>query len=207
MLDSMRIGIYGGTFDPVHFGHLLLAECCEQQAGLDRVDFMPAARQPHKPYAPRASDADRLAMLELAIAGRSTWVAATLEIERGGVSYTVDTLRDYKAREPDAALFLLMGADALADLPKWREPRAICAMAAPLVVRRAGSGEPEYERLRPLVSAERFAEITERQVQMPATPISSSEIQRSIAAGGPWRELVPPAVADYIDAKGLYRSA
>ena len=203
----MKIGVYGGSFDPVHRGHVLLAECCQRQVGLDRVDFVPAARQPHKPRAPRASDADRLAMLQLATAGRPTWRVATLEFERGGVSYTVDTLRDYKACEPRAELFLLMGADALADLPNWREPGAVCELAAPLVVRRTGSGELDYDGLRPLVSAERFAAMTHWQVHMPATPISSSEIQRLIAEGGAWRELVPPAVAEYIDAKQLYRPA
>ena len=150
----MRIGVFGGSFDPVHLGHLLLAECCWRQAALDRVLFVPAAQQPHKPQAPRGGDADRVAMLRLAIAGRPEFDVSTIEIDRGGVSYTVDTLRALRAAEPDAELFFLMGADSLADLPQWREPAAICELATPLVVRRAGHAPSRISTaLAPLVVA------------------------------------------------------
>jgi nicotinate-nucleotide adenylyltransferase len=200
----MRCGVFGGTFDPVHRGHLLLAECCQRQARLDRVLFVPAAQQPHKPRPPRASGDDRAAMLRLAIEGRAEFAVSTVELERGGRSYTVDTLRALRAREPDAELFLLMGADALGDLPRWREAAAICGLALPVAVRRAGHPEPNYAALAPLVSPARLDAMMAVQVEMPETPISSSEIQRLIATGGAWRHLVPPAVAEYIVARSLY---
>jgi len=201
----MRIGLFGGSFNPVHIGHLRLAEACYRQARLDRVEFMPAAQQPHKPHGPVANAQHRLAMLQLAIAGNPAFEISTDEIDRGGVSYTVDTLRAFKARRPDARLFLLLGADSLADLPEWREAAAICQLATPLVVRRAGHPEPDYEPLAPLMAPARLAELQGWQIEMPDTPISSSEIQRLIASGEPWHTLVPPAVAQYIERHGLYR--
>lgn len=200
-----RIGIFGGSFDPVHRGHLLLAECCWQQAGLDRVEFIPTAQQPLKPRGPVASEADRLAMLRLAIADRPEYGVSTIEIDRGGVSYTVETLRALQQAQPGAELFFLMGADSLADFIHWREPATICELATPLVVRRAGSPLPAFEALAPLVSAERFAAIRAQEVEMPATPISSSGIRRLIAERGEWRSLVPERVAEYIEERGLYR--
>jgi nicotinate-nucleotide adenylyltransferase len=202
----MRIGVFGGTFDPVHWGHLRLAEYCEQQASLDRVIFVPAAQQPHKPHAPRASDADRVAMLDLAIVDHPTWSVSTIELKRGGRSYTVHTLRELRAQLPGAEFFLMMGADSLVDLPRWREAAEICRLATPLVVRRPESPEPDFGALAPLVSPERLAEIRRYRIEMPATPISSSAMQQLIRAGGQWRSLTPPAVADYIVERGLYDS-
>ncbi len=144
-------------------------------------------------------------MLELALAGRPEYAVSTIEIDRGGVSYTVDTLREFRALEPDAELFFLMGADSLSDLPMWREPTAICELATPVVVRRYEHGEPDFAAIAPLVSAARLAEIRTLQVDMPETPIASSEIQRLVADGGEWESLVPAGVAAYIRERGLYR--
>ncbi len=116
----MRLGIFGGSFDPSHNGHLRLAECCAEQAGLDAVWFVPAGVSPFKPHGPVASCADRLAMLRLAVEGLAGREISTLEIDRGGISYTADTLRQIHAARPDARLFFLMGADSLHDLPEWR---------------------------------------------------------------------------------------
>lgn len=203
----MRLGVFGGTFDPVHWGHLWLADACERQAALDHVAFVPTAHQPHKPHAPRASDADRVAMLELALAGHPTWSVSTIELQRGGRSYTIDTLRELQAQRPDVELFLLMGADSLADLPRWREAAEICRLATPLVVQRPGAPEPDFAALATLVSAERLAEISRYRIDMPATDISSSDMQRLIREGGEWQSLTPPAVAEYIAQRGLYRAA
>ena len=200
----MRIGLFGGSFDPVHCGHLLLAECCWRQARLDQVEFVPTAQQPLKPRGPVANEADRAAMLRLAIADRPEFALSLIEIERGGVSYTVDTLRQLRNERPDAELFLLMGADALADFPTWREPAAICELATPLVVRRAGTPPPDFAALAPFVAAERLALIRTHEVEMPATPISSSNIRRLIAERGAWQSLVPPGVAEYIERQNLY---
>ncbi len=203
----MRIGIFGGSFDPVHLGHLLLANCCWRQASLDRVEFVPAAAQPLKPRGPVASEADRVAMLHLATADRPEFSVSTIEIDRGGVSYTVDTLRARQAEHPGAELFFLMGADSLADFPEWRDPVEICRLATPLVVRRAGSPEPNVESLRRFVTPARLAAIRDAQVEIPATSISSSQIRRHIAEGGQWQPLAPAPVADYIVQRGLYLPA
>ncbi len=200
----MRIGVFGGTFDPVHLGHLRLADACCRQARLDVVQFTPVAHQPRKPRGPVASGEQRVAMLQLAIDGDPRFAISTAELDRGGVSYTVDTLRELAVRDPTTELFLLMGADALADLPNWREARAICDLAMPTVVRRAGLPEPDFGVLAPLVSPARLAEIRSAQVEMPDTPISSSEIQRLIARGGDWQPLVPAPVAEYICQHALY---
>jgi nicotinate-nucleotide adenylyltransferase len=202
----MRIGLFGGSFDPVHRGHLLLAECCWRQARLDRVEFLPTAQQPLKPQGPVASEADRVAMLRLAIAGRPEFALSLIEIERGGVSYTVDTLRRLRAEQPNAELFFLMGADSLNDFPTWREPAAICELSTPLVVRRAGAAAPNFDALAPIASAAKLDVIRSLEVEMPATPISSSGIRRLIAEDGEWRSLVPPSVADYIEDRALYRA-
>lgn len=200
----MRLGVFGGSFDPIHRGHLTLADSCRRQAALDRVLLVPTARQPLKPRGPVASDDQRAAMIRLAIADRPEFILATYELSRGGVSYTVDTLRAFKAEAPNDEWFLMMGADALADFPKWREPAAICELATLLVVRRAGHPAPDFAPLAPLVSAERLAAFGAALVEMPATPVSSSQIRRLVAEGGDWRPLVPPGVAEYIDAQGLY---
>lgn len=202
----MRLGVFGGSFDPVHLGHLQLAKACCDQARLDRVDFMPAAQQPHKPRGPVAGAEHRVAMLRLAIEGQAEFDVSTAEIDRGGVSYTVDTLRSIKAASPEAELFLLMGADSLADLPNWREASAVCELAIPLVVRRGGHPAPDFNVLAGLMSPARLAEARRVQVEMAESPISSSEIQRLIAADGVWQPLVPAAVARYIDEHSLYRT-
>jgi nicotinate-nucleotide adenylyltransferase len=200
----MRIGVFGGSFDPVHLGHLRLAKCCWRQAQLDAVEFMPTAQQPLKPWGPVASEADRVAMLRLAIADSRAFTVSTLEIDRGGPSYTVETLSALREKNPGADLFFLMGADALAEFPQWREPAAICKLATPIVVHRAGSPEPDFAVLRPLLSEERLGEIRAARVEMSPTPISSSGIRALIASGGEWQPMVPPAVADYIERHGLY---
>lgn len=201
----MRIGIFGGSFDPVHFGHLRLAEACLRHGRLDRIDFVPTARQPLKPDGPVAADEARAAMLRLAVAGQPQFGVSTVEVDRGGVSYTADTLRQLASQRPEAELFFLMGADSLAEFAKWREPAEICRLATPMVVRRAGAPPPDFASLAPLVARERLREIEAAQVEMPPTPISSTRIRQLIAEGGPWREMVPRAVADYIEERRLYR--
>jgi nicotinate-nucleotide adenylyltransferase len=200
----MRLGLFGGSFDPVHRGHLVLADSCARQAALDAVWFVPTARQPLKPSGPQASDAERLAMLRLALTDRPRFEVSALEIERGGASYTVDTLTEIHAQLPEAELYFLMGADSLADFLQWRRPEEICSLATPLVVRRAGSPAPNLDIFSKLVSAERLDAIRRSQVEMPTVPISSSQIRQLIAVGGDWKDLLPATVAEYIREKRLY---
>lgn len=201
----MRIGVFGGSFDPIHWGHITLAECCQQQAELDRVWFIPAAQQPLKPAGPIASNADRMAMLELALAAYPAFEISTLELDRGGTSYTVDTLVAINSRMPAAQLFLLLGADSLVDFPRWRQPADICRLATLLVVNRGGAPRPNFAHLRQIIAPERVVEIEAAQVEMPPMQHSSSDIRQRIATGGDWQSLVPPGVADYIRDRRLYQ--
>ena len=200
----MRLGIFGGSFDPVHRGHMLLADCCAEQAELDEVWFVPAAHQPLKPAGPVASNADRLAMLQLVGAEQPKLVASTIEFDRGGVSYTVDTLETIHTQRPDDQLFFLMGADSLADFPNWHRPADICRLATPLVVQRAGLPPPDFQTLEPFVDSQRLEAIRQSLVEMPPTPISSSQIRSLIATRGEWQALVPDAAAGYIESNQLY---
>ena len=206
----MRLGIFGGSFDPVHNGHLTLARCCQEQATLDEVWFTPTAVQPLKQHGPRASDAQRLAMLELAIdaefsePGRPrprSWHICRLEIDRGGVSYTVDTLREIHAERPEDELFFLLGADAIGDVPHWREPAEIFRLASPLVVHRAGQPPPDLSLLTRMCAPQH----SPQPIDMPAVDASSTEIRRRAAAGEPIDELVSASVAQYIAQNGVYR--
>lgn len=197
----MRLGIFGGSFDPVHNGHLALAHACQQQSALDEVWFMPTAVQPLKQNGPHATDAQRVEMLRLSILSEPSWRVSTLEIDRGGLSYTVDTLRQLQEELPSAVLFFLMGADALQDAPNWRETRAIFSLATPLIVRRTGQREPDLAALRATCAANKQP----RLVEMPAVDASSTEVRRRAAAGEPLDDLVPPSVAEFIVAQGLYR--
>jgi nicotinate-nucleotide adenylyltransferase len=201
----MRLGIFGGSFNPVHYGHLLLAESCREACALDEVWLVPAAVPPHKQGVVLAPAKARLEMLELALAGSEQLRPSSIELERGGVSYTVDTLARIAAEKPGAKLFLLMGADSLADLPTWREPAQICALATPIVVRRAGSPEPDFSVLGPVASPDRLAEIRRLQVEMPIIELSSTDLRHRAAAGKSLRWRTPRAVEKYIETHGLYR--
>ncbi|HEY2881524.1 MAG TPA: nicotinate-nucleotide adenylyltransferase [Pirellulales bacterium] len=202
----MRLGLFGGSFDPVHYGHLLLAECCREQCGLNAVWFAPAAIPPHKQEANLSAAADRIEMLKLAIAGHEAFSVLTSEIDRGGVSYTVDTLEQLHQEDRDRELFFLMGADSLADLPTWRNPQRICELAIPVVVRRAGSPEPNIEVLAQWMSADRLKLARQSFVEMPVVQLSATEIRRRVSAGQSIRYRTPRAVEKYIETHGLYKA-
>ena len=125
----MRTGVFGGSFDPIHFGHLILAEQCREQANLDRVIFIPCSTGPHKKDGPRATDRQRTEMLEMGIAGHAGFELSEMEIKRGGVSYTVDTLNQLKSDLPEDDLFLLMGDDSLESFSSWKSPQEICDLS------------------------------------------------------------------------------
>jgi nicotinate-nucleotide adenylyltransferase len=196
----MRLGIFGGSFDPVHNGHLALACACQRQAALDEVWFMPTAVQPFKQQGPHATDTQRIEMLRLAIQSEPAWRVSTLEIDRGGTSYTVDTLGQLNEEIPYAVLFFLMGADAVNDAPHWHEPQIIFSLATPLVVHRAGQPEPALASLWTLCAASKQP----RLVEMAAIDVSSTEVRHRAAAGESLDDLVPSSVSAYIAAKHVY---
>jgi nicotinate-nucleotide adenylyltransferase len=201
----MKLGIFGGTFDPVHYGHLLLAECCREQRGLEAVLFLPPAVPPHKRDKEPTPAEDRIAMLKLAIAGNPAFSLCTYETDRGGVNYSANTLAHIHAEDPSRELFFLMGADMLLDLPNWREPAKICELAMPLAVHRAGLPPLDFNRLSGILSPERIEEISRNQVEMPEIGISAGKIRRQAAAGKSICYQTPRAVEKYIEAKNIYK--
>ncbi len=197
---SMRLGIFGGSFDPVHNGHLALARACQQQVGLDEVWFMPTSVQPLKAHGPHAVDIHRVEMLRLATGDEPAWRVCTLEVERGGRSYTVDTLRRLHEELPEAELFFLIGADALRDVAQWKEPREIFRLATPLVVHRPGEAQPDLAALEALCTKTTRPQI----VNMPLVDISSTEIRWRVAEGESVVSDTPISVSNYISEHNLY---
>jgi nicotinate-nucleotide adenylyltransferase len=200
----LRLGIFGGTFDPVHYGHLLLAECCREQCALDAVWFLPAAVPPHKQNRELTPADARIEMLELAIVGNGAFSVCRHETDHQGVNYSVDTLARIAEEEPGRELFFLLGADMLFDLPHWRDPARVCQLAVPVVVGRPGCGPVDFGCLCGIASPEQIAVIRRHQVEMPEIGISSTDLRRRLSAGQSIRYRVPRAVEMYIEAHGLY---
>lgn len=201
----MRIGIFGGSFDPVHIGHLILAEHCRESANLDEVWFIPSATAPHKTEGATASDRQRMEMLEFALAGHSSFLISDVELKRGGVSYTVDTLAQIAEEQPDDELFLMIGGDSLQNFDTWRSPEKICRLATPLVVARPNSDPVNLDKLSPYVDEERMDEIKRYALESRLIDISSTEIRARANAGRSIRYLTPRAVEKYIESKSLYQ--
>jgi len=191
--EQMKLGIYGGSFDPVHLGHLLVAQAALEELALDRLFFVPAAQSPFKPHHQPAADASRLQLLRLALAGQTRCEVDDQEIRRGGISYTVDTLRGYAAAFPGAELFYLIGADNAAKLGDWHESAALAGLAEFVVVPRPGGAPAVFPPL--------FRGRTLRGFPF---GVSSSEIRRRLQAGLPIDHLVPPGVSDAIHSAKLY---
>lgn len=185
------VGLLGGSFDPVHHGHLIVARAAAEQLRLREVRFMPAREQPFKQGRHGASAAQRAAMIELAIAGEPALALERAELDRPGPSYTVDTLRALRDREPGLEPVLLIGADAASDLPAWKEPEVLLRLARVVVFARAGHASSEIPGIW-------------RTIDVPAIEISATGIRERIRAGQSIRYLVPDVVADYIAAHGLY---
>jgi nicotinate-nucleotide adenylyltransferase len=200
----MRIGIFGGSFDPIHHGHLILAENCREQAKLDQVWFMPCAMSPHKTDGANSTARQRIEMIELALSGHEAFVLSKLEIERGDVSFTVDTLAEIHTSNPDEELFLLMGDDSLESFSRWKEPGRICELATPVVVNRPGSGKVDLSVLKEYVDAERFKLFEQMAIESPQIEISSSQIREKVGQGKSIRFLTPRSVEKYIETQKLF---
>ena len=200
------MGVFGGTFDPVHIGHLTMAEQCREQAQLDQVRFVPAARPPHKFEGSLTSFADRVEMLRLAVAGHPSFVVDELEAERPGPSFTVDTLETLAARYPDAELELIIGGDCVGDLPGWRSPARIVELAGLLIVKRPGFASVTQQQLRANLGLPMDAPLRCREIDSPLVDISSHELRERVAVGRTVRFLTPRAVECYIETHKLYRT-
>jgi nicotinate-nucleotide adenylyltransferase len=189
----VRIGVFGGSFDPVHIGHLIAAECVRERLDLHQVRFVPAGRQPFKPQGHVATGDQRVRMLELAVAGNPAFVVDRREVERAGPSYSVDTLRALGAELPDTELFLIMGADAARDLAAWHEAAALPTLARIVVMTRPGTRRRKNRMIASLVP-------------VPGIDVSATQIREAVARGSSIRYLVPRDVEDFIRIHGLYRT-
>jgi nicotinate-nucleotide adenylyltransferase len=198
-----RVGILGGTFSPPHIGHLACAEAALSQLRLDRLLLMPVAMPPHKQAGDDPGPKHRLAMCRLAVAGDERIEVSELEAERGGSSYTVDTLRALHDADPQDELTFVAGGDMAASLPGWRQPEQVLRLARFAVAEREGASREEVEAAVGALSPA----ARERVVffDMPRMDVSSTAVRRSLFEGRPVRDLVPDAVARYIDEHGLYR--
>ena len=198
----MKIGILGGTFDPPHNGHLMLADAALHQLRLAQIIFMPATQPPHKLDEPVSPLDARVAMLERALRGKSAFVISMLEAERAGPSYTVDTLRQlHRNLPPRSQIFFIMGMDSLQNFPTWHQPQEIVKLCKLAVLKRPGyyaDLDALEEKIPGVKRAVHF-------VNAPEINISASDIRARAARGGPIEELVPRAVAEYIFKHHLYQ--
>ena len=189
----MKIGLFGGSFDPVHLGHLLVAQATIEELGLDRLFFIPAAQSPFKSENEIAPAKIRLQLLRLALAGKTNCEIDEQEIWRGGISYSIETLRDYAKRFSGAQLFYLIGADNISKLNEWREADELAKLAEFVAVPRLGEKAAEFPK--PFCG---------RILKGFPIEISSSQIRARMKAGLPVENLVPPFVAEAIHAAKLY---
>lgn len=192
---AVRVGIYGGTFDPPHVGHLITAQDAVEALDLDELRFMVAGRPPHKPDQPLTRGEVRVAMMEAAVGDDERFRVSRRELERDGPSYTVDTLRALVEDEPDVRRFLLMGADQFAELDGWKEPREIARMATLAVMAREGSDPGECDPR---------TEVRYERVPVTRVDVSSTMVRERVRAGRPVRYLVPEAVRRIIEERRLY---
>jgi nicotinate-nucleotide adenylyltransferase len=190
-----RLGLFGGSFDPVHLGHLLVARAALEELSLDKVLFIPAARSPFKPASQPAPQSLRLRWLRIALSGEPRFALDDSELRRGGTSYSIDTVRDILSRQPDARLHWLVGADHVPTLPQWREAAALASLVDFVVIPRPGN--------EPVPAPQPFRVHLLRGWPL---SVSSSAIRERIRAGLPCTHLLPPHVAEAIHQSGAYQA-
>lgn len=198
------LGILGGTFDPVHYGHLTAAECARSEFKLDRVIFMLSAQPPHKKLQNILNSAERLEMVEKAVADNPAFEPSTLEMERQGYSYTVDTIQYYLKTYPGVTIYFILGIDALLLINTWKDVNRLAGMCQFIAITRPGfkldPGDIAFKGV-PAVLWNNL-----HVLEMPGSLVSSSDIRSRVENGQTIKYLVPPAVEEYIFARGLYRA-
>ena len=198
----MRVGIFGGTFNPPHLAHLICGQEAYLGLGLDRVMLVPARIPPHKAVEEEPGAEHRLELCRLAVRGDERFEVSDLEMDRSGPSYTVDTLQELHSRAPDNELFLIVGGDIAAGLPEWHEPEHVLSLATLAVAKRRGTPQAKIEQaLSGLRGGDRS-----RFFAMPTIGLSSTMIRRRVSSGTPIDYFVPEAVSHYIHHHQLYRS-
>jgi len=201
----MRIGIFGGTFDPVHYGHLIMAEQCREQGRLDQVWFVPAPRPPHKIDQPLTRFDQRVEMLALAIAGNPAFRIDEIEKERTGPSFTVDTLAAFEQRHTGNEYFLLVGSDTLKDLPRWHDPVGVLRRAGLIVMLRPNHPLLPVDALRESLQLPADVPLRLEIAETPLIDISSRDLRRRVVLGKSLRYFLPRAIEGYIQEKQIYR--
>jgi nicotinate-nucleotide adenylyltransferase len=215
----MRIGLFGGTFDPIHWGHLRSAEEVREAFSLDRVIFIPASIPPHKKRRPTTSAEDRLQMVRLAIAGNPRFALSTVELSRPGKSYSIDTIRTFtKKQSVKDALYFLLGLDAFREIGSWKDVEEIFPLCHFIVTSRPGSGDTLSLKTIPVAVRGGFCYDSHKEIyrhkggkhlyfiKLTDLGISASEIRKRLAKGKSIRYLVPPKVESYIEKKSLYHA-
>ena len=205
---ARRIGVYGGSFNPVHQAHLLLAEQAGEALDLELVIFVPARLPPHKDPVALASARDRLRMARLAVAGNPRFKVSDIELRRKGRSYTIDTANAFRKRfGARAELYFLIGADSIAELPTWRDAGDLAEICRIVAVSRPGAKLPKPAALAAVLGHEKARGILKGIIRMPYLDISASDIRARVSGGRSIRYLVPREVEDYIRRKRLYSHA
>lgn len=197
------LGIIGGTFDPVHFGHLIAAECARAEFGLDRVIFIPAKIPPHKDTRGILDEDKRYHMVDLAVRNNPAFEVSDLELKRGGVSYTIDTIEHYQKAYPGGSIYFIMGLDSLFILDTWKDIECLANMCRFIIVTRPGYNIHDEEKL-----WDRLPNVFWRQanfIPIPGLDISSSDIRERISQGKPIRYMLPEMVERYIRDNHLYQ--
>ena len=197
----MKIGIFGGTFDPIHYGHLMLAETCRQELALDEVRFVPAGNPPHKTTGISDGHA-RADMVKLAVSGYPEFTVDRREIRRSGPSFTFDTLEEIGQEVQNSKLFFLMGADSLKDFPTWHKPDRILQLSMVLAVNRPGHTLPEPDGIQRLAGELDTSRI--RLLSMPGTDISGTDLRNRVRDGRGLRFLTPRSVEVFLTEHKLY---
>lgn len=201
----MKIGIFGGAFDPIHVGHLILAERCREDAGLDEVWFLPSYRPPHKAGHDLTRFEHRVEMTTLAITGQPKFRVEPIEKELPPPNYTADTLAELHRRHPGDEFALILGADSFLDLPNWHDPARVVAQAEIVVAGRPGFFEATDDAVVGKVVRAVGKEFAVRFVESPLIGVASRDLRRRVAEGKSVRFLVPRAVEEYVRERGLYR--
>lgn len=199
-----RVGLFGGSFNPIHFGHLILARAISEKLKIDQVLFLPSRQPPHKENAPLAAAAHRARMVMLAIEGEQRFAMDRFDLDREGPSYTIETIAHFRSQRPDSEISLIIGADSLGDLPTWH--RASELVTSTLIVTAGRSSKPiDWSALENAFGPVHTARLRDGIVDTPIIDISSTEIRRRIASGESIRYLVPESVRGYIEQHQLYR--
>jgi len=202
---DQRVGLYGGSFDPIHHGHLIVARSVVEQLELDRVYLLPSSQPPHKKSTALAGAADRAAMVKLAVGGEPLFACSDFDLTREGPSYTIDTIAHFREKlGPQAELFWLIGGDWLGDLPTWHRAEELVDACTIVTAVRPGWSGFDRKSLMERWGDARAAKLEAGILQTPLIDISSTDIRRRVQAGRSIRYLVPETVAQYIEAQGLY---